>query len=125
MDFVLTDKAPKPGGHYSQAVVHNGVVYVAGQLPIVPGSDDRTPGPLEVQVRQALVNMLAVVEAAGSRPDLVIKVTIYVADMEAWGLVNGIFAELFGSHKPARAIVPCPPLHYGYGIEVDCIAALA
>jgi len=119
---LITEGLAKPGGHYSPATEHNGVLYISGQLPMVPGQGPQTPGSMEEQTRQALANFLAVVRAGGGDVDSVLKVTIFVADGEDWAVVNRVFAEMFGDHRPARAIVPVMPLHYGYGIEIDGIA---
>jgi len=124
MRVITTDRAPAPAGHYSQAVVHGGLVFVAGQLPVEPGSADRHPGPIEQQTEQVLRNVAAILEAAGSGLEHLLQVTIYVADMAYWPVVNEVYARLLGSHRPARAVVPVRELHYGYGVEVQCIAAL-
>lgn len=122
--LVSTPTAPTAAGHYSQAVIHQGLVYVAGQLPIVPGSKDRTVGPIAQQTRQTLANVGAILEAAGSGLDRVLQMTIYVSDMELWGEVNQAYAEVMGAYRPARAIVPVKDLHYGYQIEIQAIAAV-
>lgn len=124
MEFVETTAAPLPAGHYSQGIIHNGVVYVAGQLPIVPGSSDRTVGSMEQQAEQTLRNVEAVLRAAGSGLDKVLQMTIYVSDISLWGEVNIAYARVMGAHKPARAVVPVKDLHYGYQIEIQAIAAL-
>ena len=124
MQIVTTEAAPLPAGHYSQGIVHNGVVYVAGQLPIVPGSSDRTVGPMAQQAEQTLRNVEAVLQAAGSGLDKVLQMTIYVSDISLWGEVNVAYARVMGDHKPARAVVPVQELHYGYQIEIQAIAAL-
>lgn len=124
MQVVLTEAAPLPAGHYSQGIVHNGVVYVAGQLPIAPGSSDRTVGSMEQQTEQTLRNVEAVLKAAGSGLDKVLQMTIYVSDISLWGDVNATYARIMGNHKPARAVVPVKDLHYGYQIEIQAIAAL-
>jgi 2-iminobutanoate/2-iminopropanoate deaminase len=124
MQVVRTDAAPLPAGHYSQGIVHNGVVYVAGQLPIAPGSSDRTVGSMEQQTEQTLRNVEAVLQAAGSGLDKVLQMTIYVSDISLWGDVNVAYARIMGDHKPARAVVPVKELHYGYQIEIQAIAAL-
>lgn len=124
MEIVETPAAPLPAGHYSQAIVHNGVVYVAGQLPIVPGSSDRTVGSMEQQTEQTLRNVEAVLKAAGSGLDKVLQMTLYVSDISLWGEVNIAYARVMGAHKPARAVVPVKDLHYGYQIEIQAIAAL-
>lgn len=124
MQVVLTDAAPLPAGHYSQGIVHNGVVYVAGQLPIAPGSSDRTVGSMAQQTEQTLRNVEAVLKAAGSGLDKVLQMTIYVSDISLWGDVNVAYARIMGEHKPARAVVPVKELHYGYQIEIQAIAAI-
>ncbi len=124
METVETNAAPLPAGHYSQGIIHNGVVYVAGQLPIVPGSSDRTVGSMEQQTEQTLRNVEAVLKAAGSGLDKVLQMTLYVSDISLWGEVNLAYARVMGAHKPARAVVPVKELHYGYQIEIQAIAAL-
>lgn len=124
MRFVETDLAPLPGGHYSQAVVHNGTVYVAGQLPIDPSDPKAPPGDAASQAHQALENVRNILEAAGSGLDLAIQMTIYVSDIAHWGEVNRVYAEVMGGHRPARAVVPTRDLHFGYLVEIQTIAAL-
>lgn len=124
IEAVLTTNAPAPGGHYSQAIIHNGLVYVAGQLPIKPGSSEKIVGPIEAQAEQCLTNLGAILRAAGSEMDRLLKVTIYISDIELWGKVNEVYTRMLGEHRPARAIVPCKELHYGYQIEIEAIAAL-
>lgn len=125
MRAVLTPAAPAPAGHYSQAMVHNGLVFVAGQLPIVPGSPNREVGTIEEQTRQVLANLRAILEASGSGLDRVLQLTVYVTDMALWGRFNAVYAEVMGDHRPARAVVPVNPLHHGYSVEVQAIAALS
>lgn len=124
MHSVSTSEAPTPAGHYSQAIVHNGCVYVAGQLPIVPGQKEHRVGTIEEQTAQVFANIAAVLRAAGSDLSRVLQVTVYVSDMELWGRFNASYAKLMGDHRPARAVVPVNALHYGYHIEVQVIAAL-
>ena len=124
MHSITTPNAPPAGGHYSQAIVHHGIAYVAGQLPIVPGQAEHKPGSIEEQTEQVLRNIAAVLEAAGSSLDHTLQMTIYVTDLALWGRVNAAYAKVLGSHRPARAVVPVGPLHFGYQIEVQAIAAL-
>ena len=131
MHTILTENAPAPGGHYSQAVVHAGLVYVSGMLPLNPGSMPLDPisgqpvtGEIEAQAERALENLKAVLEAAGSGLDCVLKVTVYVSDMALWGRVNAVYARYFGEHKPARTVAPVNALHYGCLVEMDAIAYL-
>ena len=124
MQFISTENAPAAGGHYSQAVVHNGFVFVAGQLAFVPGQKEHRPGPIGEQTEQTLRNIEAILLAAGSSLEKVLQMTIYVSDMEMWGDVNAVYSRIMGPHKPARAIVPVKELHYGYGIEIQAIAVV-
>ena len=124
MHSVSTSEAPTPAGHYSQAIVHNGCVYVAGQLPIAPGQKEHRVGTIEEQTAQLFANIAAVLRAAGSDLSRMLQVTVYVSDMELWGRFNTAYAKLMGEHRPARAVVPVNALHYGYHIEVQVIAAV-
>ncbi|MHB1298045.1 MAG: RidA family protein [Gemmatimonadaceae bacterium] len=121
---ILTNDAPMPAGHYSQATVHDGVVYVAGQLAIDPATGERMLGSIEEQTERTLLNVQAILHAAGSDFGHVLKMTVYVADISLWGAVNTVYARMLGEHKPARAIVPTKELHHGFLVEMDAIAAL-
>lgn len=122
IEAISTDSAPKPAGHYSQATAWNDMVFVSGQLGVKPDGTHTADEPFETQVRQALANVLAVVDAAGSGPDRILRVTAYVVGVENWGNFNTIFAEVFGNARPARTVVPVTDLHHGYEIEIDAIA---
>ena len=124
MKPIITDKAPHPGGHYSQAIVHNGLVYVSGQLPIDPRTREKQTCAIEEQTRMVLQNLSAILDASGSSLKEVLKVTVYISDISLWGKVNEVYAEVFGDHRPARAIVPTRDLHFGFKIEVDAVAAI-
>lgn len=121
---IKTDQAPLPAGHYSQAKVWQGVVYVAGQLPIDPLTGRRELGTIEEQTRQVLRNVEAVLNAAGSDLTKALRVTVYIAEIELWGRVNQVYAEFMGDNRPARTVVPVKELHYGFQIEMDVIAAI-
>ncbi len=121
---IETSLAPIPGGHYSQAVVVGGFVFISGQLPIVPGTGVKITGPIEEQALQVFRNIAAIAEASGSSADKIVKVTIYISEIEYWPAVNKVFATFFGGHKPARAIVPVKELHFGFGIEADATAVI-
>lgn len=124
MKKISTSAAPEARGHYSQAVVHGGLVYLAGQLPIVPGDPERRLASFDEQARQVLANVRAILEAADSGLDQVVRATVYIADVAHWPAFNRAYAEAFGDHKPARTVVPVAGLHYGYLVEMDVIAAL-
>ncbi len=121
---IQTSGAPTPAGHYSQATVHNGVVYVAGQLAIDPATGERKLGSIEEQTERTLRNVEAILLAAGSDFAHVLKMTVYVADIALWGAVNETYARILGPHKPARAIVPTRDLHHGFLVEIDAVAAV-
>ena len=119
---VSTENAPKPSGHYSQAIVHNNIIYVSGQLPIDPGTAEKRIGSIEEQTEQALKNLSEILKAAGSNINQVIKTTVYVSDIELWGRVNAVYSKFFGEHRPARAVVPTRNLHFGFQIEIEATA---
>lgn len=125
MQIVSTPHAPAPGGHYSQAVVHGGVVYVAGQLPLDPQRPGHPPAGIEAQTELVLDHLAAILGAAGSGLDRLLSVTIYITDIAQWGAVNAIYARRLGLHRPARAVVPVGGLHYGCLLEVQAVAALS
>ena len=120
---ILTPEAPAPGGHYSQAVVYNGLVFVSGQLAIDPQTGQRLTGSIEEQTEQCLKNIAAILESSSSGLNRVLKMTIYISDIELWGPVNSVYARIMGEHRPARAVVPVKDLHYGFKIEIGVIAA--
>ena len=124
MKAIYTSGAPAPAGHYAQGIVHNGLLYVSGQLPINPETGDKSVTSIEAQTQQVLANLEAVLLESGSGKDQVLKVTIYVADMALWDRVNAVYAEFFGDHKPARAVVPTLELHFGFQIEMDALAVV-
>ena len=90
----------------------------------MPGHPDRKPGTIEEQARQVLSNIDQVLAACGSRRERVLRCTVYVSDISHWPAVNKVYAEFFGEHRPARAVVPVRELHHGYAIEVEVTAAV-
>ena len=124
MKEVRTNDAPPPAGHYSQAIEHNGLVYVSGQLPIDPKREEKDVGSIEEQTEQVLRNLDAILKKANSDRDHVLKVTVYVSDIALWARVNSVYARFFGDHRPARAVVPTRELHFGFQIEIEAIAAV-
>ena len=124
MEKIQPANTPEPKGHYSPGIVHNGLVYVSGQLPMDLVTREPFTGSIEEQTELSLRNVEAVLQAAGSGLEHVIQMTIYVSDMELWGRVNETYARVMGEHRPARAIVPVNELHFGTGIEIQAIAAV-
>ncbi len=121
MRFVQTDKAPSAIGPYSQAVVANGMVYTSGQIALTPEGvmleDD-----VVTQTKQVLKNLQAVLEEAGSSMSQVVKTTIFIASMDDFAVINEIYEEAFGSHKPARATVAVKTLPKNALVEIDAVA---
>jgi 2-iminobutanoate/2-iminopropanoate deaminase len=123
---IATRDAPEPAGHYSQAIVEAGFVFVAGQLPLDPATGDvvGAADDIEAQTRQVLRNVDAILRAAGSGLGRLVSVTIFVTSRAHWPGVNRVYADMLGAHRPARAIVPVPELKPGCLIEVQAIAAV-
>ena len=124
MKTISTPHAPQPAGHYSQAVVHDGLVFVAGQLPLDPNAAEKHVGSIEEQTEQTLKNISEILKAAGSDLAHVLKTTVYISDITLWGRVNTVYAKAFGEHRPARAVVPVKELHFCCQIEIEAIAAV-
>ena len=124
IENIETMNAPAAGGHYSQAVVYNGLVFVSGQLSIDPQTGEKKLGSIEEQTEQVLKNVAAILNAANSDLSRVLKMTIYVADIALWEAVNKVYARLMGEYRPARAVVPTGKLHYGFLIEIAAVAAV-
>lgn len=124
MKMVSTPEAPPPAGHYSQAIVHDGLVFVSGQLPIDPATRVPSVGSIEEQTELVLRNLAAILREAGSDVGLVLRTTVYVSDIGLWGRVNAVYGRFFGEHRPARAVVPTCELHFGCLVEIDAIAAV-
>jgi 2-iminobutanoate/2-iminopropanoate deaminase len=115
---------PEPKGHYSSAVVHNGLIFVSGQLPMNHATGEMETGSIETQTEIALRNVEAILTAAGSDLHRVLQMTIYVSEMDDWDKVNEVYKRVLGEHRPARAIVPVKTLHFGTQIEIQAIAAV-
>jgi 2-iminobutanoate/2-iminopropanoate deaminase len=125
MHTVSIPGAPPPAGHYSPGVVHNGFVFVSGQLPTVPGQAEHRVGTIEEQTEQCLRNVERVLVAAGSSLSRCVQMTLYIADGDMWSRVNATYATVMGDHRPARAVVPVKDLHFGYQIEIQAIGVVA
>ncbi len=115
---------PPPQGHYSPALVHEGIVYGSGQLPI-DAAGQICGQSIEEQTRYCLQKVEEILRACGSRLDLILKVHVSLSGVALWPRFNRAYAELMGCHRPARVVIPCSPLHYGCAVEIDCIAAVA
>lgn len=125
MKTLQPQNQPKPKGHYSPGVEHNGLIYVSGQLPMDLETREPFTGSIEEQTELALRNVEAVLKEAGSDLSHVLQVTIYVSDIELWDGVNKTYARILGDHRPARAIVPVKDLHFDTKIEIQAIAMVS
>lgn len=120
---VITNTAPAPAGHYSQAIVHNGLIFISGQLAIDPSTCQPVHLSAGEQLTLALENMERIVVAAGGNRSKILKCTVFVTDIALWPEANTAYALFFGEHQPARSIVPTGTLHHGLLVEVEAIAA--
>lgn len=123
--IILTDRGPKPIGPYSQAVSTDGLLFVSGQIPIDPATNNLVAGDIATQTRRVMDNLKAILEAAGSGPDRVVKTTIYLKDLNDFAKVNEVYATYFPKDPPARATVQAAALPKGAAVEIDCIATIA
>jgi reactive intermediate/imine deaminase len=116
------DTLARPGGHYSHAAAAGGLVFVAGQLPIAADGRKLVDEPFEAQAAQVLANVEAALRAAGSAPDRLVQVRVYITDIAHWPAFNALYAAWIGEHRPALAVVPVPVLHHGLLVEVEATA---
>lgn len=123
-EIIQTDMAPKAIGPYAQAIKVNGLVYTAGQIPIDPKSGEFVAGGIAAQTRQVFDNLKAVLKAAGSSLDQVVKATVFLRNMSDFAAMNEVYAEYLGDVKPARSTVAVAELPRGALIEIDLVAVV-
>ncbi|GHV01367.1 reactive intermediate/imine deaminase [Campylobacterota bacterium] len=121
MQIVSTQNAPSAIGPYSQATVHNGVLYASGQIALTP-QGEFVSGDVTAQAKQVFANLKAVLEAGGSGVEKVLKTTLFLADIDDFATVNALYADFFGSHKPARSTIAVKTLPKNALVELECIA---
>mgnify|MGYP002682876393 FL=1 len=119
---VTTYDAPLPGGHYSQAIISGNMIFVSGQLPVIPLTGDKLTGNISEQTLQALKNVLSIVKAAGGDITTIARTTIYTTDVKYWEEINRVYADFFGHTLPARSIITVAGLHHGCLIEIEAVA---
>lgn len=124
IQVIATPHAPKAIGPYSQALVHNGMVYVSGQIPIVPETGELVQGSIADQTNQVLNNIANILKEAGTELNNVIKTTVYLKDMNDFDEMNKAYGEHFSINKPARATVQVARLPKDVSIEIDAISAI-
>jgi 2-iminobutanoate/2-iminopropanoate deaminase len=122
---VKTDKAPQAIGPYSQAIVANGFVFASGQIALDPVTGELNAGTIEDQTKQVLINLGAVLEAAGSSYDHVVKATVFLQDMNDFSRMNRVYAEFFKPPFPARAAVQVARLPRDVKVEIEAIAVVS
>lgn len=122
--FLSTDKAPAAVGPYSQGVKAENIIYTSGQLPIDPVTGELSKGDIQKETRLCLENVKAVLEAAHATIEDLVKVTVFVTDMNDFSKINEVYAEFFGDHKPARSLVQVAALPKGADIEIEGIAII-
>lgn len=124
MKIIETKNAPGAVGAYSQGIVSNGFVYSSGQLPLVPETGELISDDVKKATRQSLENVKAIVEAGGSSVEKIIKVNIFLDDVNDFAAVNEAYAEFFGDHKPARSCVEVGKLPKNGLLEIEAIAEI-
>jgi reactive intermediate/imine deaminase len=127
IEAVVTDGAPAPVGPYNQAVKAGGLLFCSGQIALDPAGGALVgDGDVEAETRQVLTNLVAVLQAAGSSPQQVVRTTVFLTDLADFGRVNALYAEVFdGPVAPARACVQVAALPKGARVEIDCVALLS
>jgi 2-iminobutanoate/2-iminopropanoate deaminase len=123
MQHISTPNAPRPVGPYSQAVVHGGLVFVSGQVALDPETGSVRGSTIEEQTERALRNVEAVLTAAGSSLDRLLRVTVFLARMDEFPRFNRAYEQVLGGARPARTTVEAGALPMGLRVEVDAIAA--
>jgi 2-iminobutanoate/2-iminopropanoate deaminase len=119
---VSTESAPKAIGPYSQAVIHNGVAYLSGQIPLNPATGQMVEGGIEAQTERVLENLKAVLAACGASLDSVLKTTVFLKDMGEFPKMNEVYGRYFAVNPPARSTVEAARLPRDVRVEIDCIA---
>ena len=119
---VATTQAPGAAGPYSQGIVANGFMFVAGQIAVVPGTKDFVAGGIKEQTAQVLNNLKAILEAGGSSLDKIVKTTVFLSDVNSFAEMNGVYATFFGDNPPARSTVQAVLPRAGALVEIECIA---
>ena len=122
MEAIQTDQAPLAIGPYSQAIQANGVVFLSGQIPLVPETMQVIEGDVAAQTDRVFANIAAVLTAAGTALDKVVKTTVFLADMNDFAAMNEVYARYFGDHRPARSTIQAARLPRDVRVEIEVIA---
>lgn len=122
IDTVSTDRAPEAIGPYSQATIHGNLIYTAGQICLDPATMELSGATVAEQTERVMANLAAVLAAAGSGLDRVLKTTVFLTDMADFAEMNAVYGRAFGSHRPARSTVAVAGLPKGVRVEIDVVA---
>jgi 2-iminobutanoate/2-iminopropanoate deaminase len=122
MKIIATESAPRAIGPYSQAIVHHGMAYLSGQIPLDPSTGELVAGDITVQTERVLTNMAGVLEACGSSLGRVVKTTVFLKDMGEFAAMNAVYARFFETNPPARSTVEVARLPRDSRVEIECIA---
>lgn len=122
---IVTDKAPKPVGPYSQAIIEGDFIFVAGQGPINPGTGSLELGDVRAETRRVFENLQAILQAAGSSLDHVMKCNVYLRDINDFAAMNEVYEGVFSAPFPARTTIQAGALPGGIAVEIECIAKKA
>lgn len=124
MKFVNTEYSVRDGGHYTPGVIHGDTLYISGQLSINPETGSVPSGGVKAEAAQALHNLETVLQAAGLTRDSVMMCRVYLPNVAYWGELNEVYSKFFGTHKPARVVVPTGALYGGCLVEIEAVAAI-
>jgi len=119
---VHTDQAPAAVGPYSQAIIANGFIFTAGQGGLIPGTKTPVEGGTGAQTRQVMENLKAILEAAGSSMDKVVKSTVFLTNLDDFAAMNEVYGSYFGDQPPARSTVQVSRLPLGISVEIEVVA---
>ena len=122
--IIKTSKAPAPIGPYNQAVQANGMLFISGQIPIIPATGALEEGGIKAETEQVMQNLKAILEEAGLDFSHVVKTSIFISDMNDFVNVNEVYGKYFGEDAPARETVAVKTLPKSVNVEISCIAAL-
>jgi 2-iminobutanoate/2-iminopropanoate deaminase len=118
---IFPSEMQKPKGHYSPAIIHNGLIFVSGQLPLDANGEAQL-GTIEEQTALCMKNIETILKASNSDLNHIIKTSVFIADIGNWAKFNETYSKIMGEHRPARVVVPCGTLNRGCAIEIDCVA---
>jgi 2-iminobutanoate/2-iminopropanoate deaminase len=122
MQIIATPTAPRAIGPYSQAIVHHGMAYLSGQIPLDPATGELVDGDITVQTERVLTNLAAVLEACGSSLGRVVKTTVFLKDLGEFAAMNAVYARFFETNPPARSTVEVARLPRDSRVEIECVA---